>query len=156
MAERSVWMAVLQDITEAIPIQGLLHALPTMSSNELEHKAVMMARLDELWNHSSVIPAKIERYPVGSDVSTTILLFGGNFLLTLLMDGTLQLYHTQNVTELLETASPPYRPSNRGYFRSYTDIRRSYSSCGEIWALVGEYYVTEVELVSRCICSPDN
>jgi hypothetical protein len=145
MRERSIWMAVLQDITEVIPIRGVLHVFPTMLSSELEHKAMMMARIDELWSRGTVHPAKIDRYPVDSDVSTIVLLFGGDFILTLVKDGTLQLCHTQDVTKLLVTVPPPYRPSNRHYFPNYTDVRRSRSSCGEIWVLVGDYYNIELE-----------
>ena len=114
-------------------------------SSELERKAVMIARLDELWSRETVPPAKMDRYPVGSDVSTIMLLFGGNFILTLIKDGTLQLYHIQDVTKPLVMVTPPYRPSNREYFPNYTDIRRTCSSCGEIWVLVGDYYNIELK-----------
>ena len=145
MGERSIWMAVLQDITEIIPLRGVLHRLPVMSSRELEHKVVTMARLDELWSRGTVHPAKIDCHPVDSSVSKVEVLHGGNFILILIVDGTLQLYNTQDVTKLLVKVPPPERPRNFYYFVKHTDIRRSYSLCGKTWILVAYYFYRALE-----------
>jgi hypothetical protein len=145
MGERIIWMAVLQDITEVIPLRGAIPALPAMSSNELQRKAVTMARLDELWRCGTVYPMKIDRHPIGSDVLFAEVICGGDFILTLIRDGTLQLYHTQDVTKLLVAVPPPYRLRNCHYFVKPPEMRVACSSCGRIWVLVAEYYHRKFE-----------
>src|ERR1700737_3092401 len=123
MGERSIWMAVLKDITEVIPLHGSIPALPAMSSSELRLKAMTMARLDELWRRDTVYPVKTDRQLVDSDVILTEVIRGGDFILTLTRDGTLRLYHTQNVTKPLLAVPPPYRLGNCTYFVRSTEMR---------------------------------
>jgi hypothetical protein len=141
IGDRSVWMAVLRDIMEVMPLRRVLHALPNMSASELKQKAVHMTRLDSRWNREIVHPVKIDSHPLGSGVCKVHVWPGGDFILTLHSDGTLQLYRNQDLAVPLVTVPRPDCAS-RKYFPNRTNMRRTYNTHGEYWVVVVDYYKT--------------
>lgn len=147
MDERSVWNTALHDITEVIPLRGLRYTMPSMSSGELKNKAITMARLERLWSCQVAIPKKIERHLLDPDICRVEFILGGNWILTLRKDGTLQLHQNRNLAEPRVTVHRIEDPS-RNYFPDNADMRRSISSRGENWAVVLDHYLSESVFLS--------
>jgi len=137
--ERSVWLTVLRDILQVIPLRRVLEALPTMSASELKEKAVLITRLDSLWSLESVRPVRISSHSFGAGIRKALVWPGGDFILILIEDGTLQLYRYQEMTVPLVTVMHPDRGSCRHLF---SDMRRSCNTRGETWAVIVERYIT--------------
>jgi len=140
--ERSVWSAAVRDIVGVVPLRRVRHELPSMTSEQLKRKAMQIARLDNLWSHESIHPVKVERHPLDAGVRRAEVVLGGDFILTLFKDGTLQLHRARDMSQLLMTVHRPNPPS-RHYFPDFTDMRRSSSSSnGENWGVIVDYYAT--------------
>lgn len=140
--ERSVWSAAVRDIMGVVPLRRVRHELPSMTGEQLKHKAMQIARLDNLWSRESIRPVKVERHLLDSGVRRAEVVLGGDFILTLFKDGTLQLHRARDMSQLLMTV---YRinPPSRHYFSDFTDMRRSSSSSnGENWGVIVDYYAT--------------
>jgi len=144
MSERSVWLYVLRDILEVIPLPRLRHALPSMLSSELRGKAAMITRLDALWGRDTIHPANIESYRLDLGVMAIEVIPGGDWVLKLFEDGSLHLHHRRDFAGPLATASRPNRPN--WDFEGSAYMRRSFSSCGENWVVVKDHYVTPEEI----------
>ena len=71
--ERSVWLTVLRDILQVIPLRRVLYALPTMSAGELKEKAVLITRLDSLWSLESVRPVRISSHSFGAGIRKALM-----------------------------------------------------------------------------------
>ena len=141
MGEALVWRSVLSDIMEVLPLRALRHALPSMSSDELIHKAVLLTRLDILWSKDVVTPSRMKSHVLSSDVCRVEILLGGDYILTLFKDGALQLIHTRHLSTVLAEVSRPKHPG-RLYHPDSTDMRRSCSSRGENWTVLVDCYTT--------------
>jgi hypothetical protein len=102
---------------------------------------VLITRLDSLWNLEAVHPMKIASHSLSSDVWRVLIWPGGDFILKLLKDGTLQLYQNHNMTDPLVMVTRPDRISCN-YYPSYTDVRLACNTRGETWAVVVDYYIT--------------
>lgn len=139
--ERSVWLAVLCDILQVIPLRRVLYALPTMSASELKQKAVLITRLDSLWSLETVRPVRISNHPLGAGICRALIWPGGDFILILVEDGTLQLYRYQDMTVPLVTVPRPDRGSCRHY-PNFSDMRGTCNTRGETWFIVVDCYVT--------------
>jgi hypothetical protein len=140
MSERSVWLDALRDVLEVIPLPRLRHVLPCLSSSELRTKAAMISRLDDLWSRGASHPAHIESYRPSSGIIAIEIMPGGDWVLNLFQDGSLHLHHRRNMAEHSVSVPLPTRSGWR--FEGSAYMRRSFSSCGQHWVAVKDYYVT--------------
>ena len=139
--EHSVWIAVLRDIMDVIPLRRVVHALPSMSASELRQKAMLITRLDSVWSFNTARPMKMASHPLDFEVCVVHIWPGGDFILTLLRDGELRLYPIQDMTNPLLTVPRPDRASCK-YFPESADMRRTCNTHGEYWVVVVDYYLT--------------
>ncbi|KIM86421.1 hypothetical protein PILCRDRAFT_4916 [Piloderma croceum F 1598] len=112
-----------------------------MSASELRQKAVLITRLDSLWSLETVRPVTISTHSLGVGICRALILPGGEFILILIEDGTLQLYRYQDMSIPLVTVPHPDRGSCRR-FPDFSDMRRTCNTRGETWAVIVDCYVT--------------
>lgn len=144
LEDRSIWRAVVHDITQVIPLPRLsVRSLLSMSSSELRHKATRSTRINDLWDQNTITPSKIEYYAVADDILGVEVIPGGDWLLKLCRDGTLHLHPRDDLVNPVATIARPSR--DEWVYAHSAYMRRSYfPNNGGDWVAVVDHY-TSVE-----------
>lgn len=113
-----------------------------MSASELRQKALLITRLDSLWSLEAVHPVRISTHSIGAGMCRALIWPGGDFILILLENGTLELYRYRDMTIPLVTVIPPPDRISCRHFPNFSDMRGTCNTRGETWAVVVDCYVT--------------
>jgi hypothetical protein len=97
MGERVVWSLALADILEVAHLPFLQHTMHMMSSMELRQQAILVARVDCLFDRDVIEPANVQSYPAGADVTQAAIAPGGEGIMLMYDDGTLHVHKTRNL-----------------------------------------------------------
>lgn len=140
-------MDAVQDIADAIINPAFRHSAQTLSTSELRRKVTKITRIDGIWDAENLEPAKVDHYEVDPMVQRVEVVHGGKYILEVTRDGTLSLYKSHDITQVLSKVSRDDADEDNTkhdchYFPECTDLRRSCSSSGRHWAVVMDYYVT--------------
>lgn len=141
MHERSVWLNALSDLLEVVPLPRLNYELATMSSSALRMKAVTLSQFEKTWALESIRPTKIEAYRLSADISGVEILPGGNWIVKLSTEGTLEINHMAKIQDPGYSWPRESQPNWRFIGTLY--MRRAFSPCGKHWVVVMDRYIKE-------------
>lgn len=144
MQERTIWNLALLDISEVRSSRGIQSIMPSMSSQELRNAAVQALRIDKLFDNDVIHPLSVKCIPCHDDAVMLEVALGGQVVMIMNGDGTLNLHHTRNLT------SPTLTCVRTDHARSIRTSRLSPTyfvipprADGELLALVCEYYTDQ-------------
>jgi len=107
MDEWSVWALALGDILEVIPLRAVRAAIPSMSSRALKAAAVRATLIDNLFNKDVIHPVHVKRVRCDSSVVRQEIVPGGQWILIMHEDGSINLHKMSSLTSpLLSVARP--------------------------------------------------
>jgi hypothetical protein len=124
MQERSIWSTVLGDILDVVALRTVRDAMPSMSSQDLRNTAVRAMRIDQLFNNNDVIrPVKVKHIPCSQDAAKIQLTFGGQWILIMYDNGSLNLYHTRDFESPLVSLARPDGSPPLHWNESYMEVQ---------------------------------
>ncbi|KAI0695090.1 hypothetical protein C8T65DRAFT_665894 [Cerioporus squamosus] len=91
LTDRSVWHRALSRLLLRFPQPHLSRRLQKLTVEELKHQVLQAARLDRLWHALDYHPKLIRNFHRDRTVEHVSLVAGGNWLIIVLYDGSLQL-----------------------------------------------------------------
>ena len=112
MQDRSVWSLVLNDILEVMPLRTVREAMGSMSSRDLKNTAVRVTRLDKLFDNDVIHPVKVERIACSKDAAKMHLTFGGQWVVIMHEDGSLNIHQTRDFASPFVSVAPPDCPTS--------------------------------------------
>lgn len=140
MIERSIWHDALQDILRIIPVPRIQRSLLTMTAAECKYEAVRLVRKDATWRRGDVDPTDMRRFNyISIDVRRVLFVPGGDWVVTLLSDGTLRLHRWPDLGGPA-VYSTERSDADKPHFDYQVDVELSVSALNSIRALVWEYY----------------
>jgi hypothetical protein len=99
MGERVIWNQALSDILEVVNLPLLQHTMHLMSALELRQKAILVAHIDRLFDHQIIKPANVQLYRMANDVSQAAIAPGGDGIVLMQDDGTLNVHKMGNLAQ---------------------------------------------------------
>jgi hypothetical protein len=149
MEIRSVWNLALEDILDVIPSSSVRHDMKFMSSHQLRKKAILMAKVDAMFNSDVIKPTRIQRFAMKNGEALAEVFPGGDWVVTIHEDETIRLHRTKefNQTALVTVKRPDESYRQTGTL-SYDSLYLAYSE-GKHIAVVSEpfWYATTLLLV---------
>ncbi|RDX47410.1 hypothetical protein OH76DRAFT_779476 [Lentinus brumalis] len=91
LTDRSMWHRALSRLLLRFPQPQLTRRLPKLTVEELKHEVLQAARLDRLWHALDYHPRLIRSVHRDRNVEHVSLVAGGNWLIVVLYDGSLEL-----------------------------------------------------------------
>ncbi|KDQ59892.1 hypothetical protein JAAARDRAFT_68428 [Jaapia argillacea MUCL 33604] len=147
LSDRHVWSTKMKDLLTAVPQPHIARTLPSMSTADLKRRAIRAALLDEKWQQKDLAIRRMHSIPYESTFQDVKLLPGGEMVLILLENGSLQL-------RSLISLEPVYTFHASVIITGYNTCDISFSSNGRIFASFHHSinsYVFLVDVVNPCI-----
>jgi hypothetical protein len=108
--QRPVWHAINRDIS--VPANRWPESLPGVSIEDLRSRALYAHRLDRRWRSSGLVPRVVQTHPCDALTRSVSILHGGEWVLTLASNGSLQLLRVQD-SQLFLTVEPYFTTGGR-------------------------------------------
>ncbi|KDQ51084.1 hypothetical protein JAAARDRAFT_211374 [Jaapia argillacea MUCL 33604] len=119
--DRQLWYSVLS-ATLSVPIRHIHAVADALTSAELRRRALRASMMKDGWRREQATPLCVQTYPWNTRVQDIRLVPGGEWMVCLLDDGTLQLYKVgQNVPAFVV----PFALDIRGYTKNSIFISES-------------------------------
>ena len=143
MEDRSVWRLVLSDILDVIPLRTVSQAVISMSSRELKDIAVRATRIDTLFEKDIVYPVKLESISCSKIAATIQITPGGQWIVIMHKDGSLNLHQTRDFgVPLVRIPRPECSPSHSWDELAQANMDVRVTSLGEPLVIISDTLIS--------------
>ncbi|TFK51212.1 hypothetical protein OE88DRAFT_1514597 [Heliocybe sulcata] len=102
--DRSLWNYVLSGLL-SYPLPYTVRIEPSLWPQSSRQRALVASRVDEAWHDKNILPRHIHFLPSVLGLKDVLLLPGGEWLVSLLHDGTLQLQAVHGIAPAFQLAT---------------------------------------------------
>ncbi|KZT30076.1 hypothetical protein NEOLEDRAFT_305626 [Neolentinus lepideus HHB14362 ss-1] len=100
----SLWSYVLSEIL-GYPLPYTVRIDPCLWPEPLRKRVLIASRVDDAWHDRNIMPRHVQFIPSASGLKDVVLLPGGQWLVSLLQDGTLELQSVHGIAPMFRLAT---------------------------------------------------